>query len=45
MAVVELIASTTTKTGLEVRCELDKRSDPKAIKVSDARDGQPQHQG
>ncbi len=35
-AVVELIASTTTRTGLTVRCELDTRSYPKAIKVSDA---------
>jgi hypothetical protein len=34
--VVELIASTTTKTGLTVRCELDTRSYPKGIKVSDA---------
>jgi hypothetical protein len=33
--VVELIASTTTKTGLIVRCELDSRSYPKGIKVSD----------
>ena len=32
----ELIASTTTKTGLTVRCELDTRSYPKGIKVSDA---------
>jgi Rhodopirellula transposase DDE domain len=35
-AVVELIASTTTTTGLTVRCELDTRSYPKGIKVSDA---------
>ena len=35
-AVVELIAATTTKTGLTVRCELDTRSYPKGIKVSDA---------
>jgi hypothetical protein len=35
-AVVELIASTTTKTGLTVRCELDTRTYPKGIKVSDA---------
>ena len=35
-AVVELIASTTTKTGLTVRCELDTRDYPKGIKVSDA---------
>jgi Rhodopirellula transposase DDE domain len=34
--VVELIASTTTKTGLTVRCELDTRDYPKGIKVSDA---------
>jgi DNA-binding phage protein len=34
--VVELIASTTTKTGLKVRCELDTRDYPKGIKVSDA---------
>jgi DDE family transposase len=34
--VVELIASTTTKTGLTVRCELDTRSYQKGIKVSDA---------
>lgn len=34
--VVELIASTTTKTGLTVRCELDTRTYPKGIKVSDA---------
>jgi hypothetical protein len=34
--VVELIASTTTKTGLTVRCELDPRTYPKGIKVSDA---------
>jgi hypothetical protein len=34
--VVELIASTTTRTGLMVKCELDTRSYPKGIKVSDA---------
>jgi len=34
--VVELIASTTTKAGLTVRCELDTRIYPKGIKVSDA---------
>jgi hypothetical protein len=34
--VVELIASTTTKTGLAVRCELDTRSYPKGIKIGDA---------
>ena len=32
---VELIASTTTKTGLIVRCELDSGIYPKGIKVSD----------
>jgi len=36
LAVVELIAATTTKTGLHVRCELDPRAYPKGIKVSDA---------
>jgi len=34
--VVELIASTTTKTGLTVRCELDTRIYPKGLKVEDA---------
>jgi hypothetical protein len=34
--VVELIASTTNKTGLTVRCELDTREYPKGVKVSDA---------
>jgi Rhodopirellula transposase DDE domain len=34
--VIELIASTTTKAGLTVRCELDTRDYPKGIKVSDA---------
>ena len=34
--VVELIASTTTKTGLTVRCELDTRIYPKGLKVDDA---------
>jgi len=34
--VVELIASTTTKAGLTVRCDLDTRTYPKGIKVSDA---------
>ena len=32
---VELIAFTTTKTGLIVRCELDSRIYPKGVKVSD----------
>jgi len=35
-AVVELIAATTTKTGLTVRCELDQNNYAKAIKVTDA---------
>jgi DNA-binding phage protein len=35
LAIVELIAATTTKTGLTVRCELDTRLYEKAIKVSD----------
>jgi hypothetical protein len=34
--VVDLIASTTTRTGLTVRCQLDTREYPKGIKVSDA---------
>ena len=34
--VIELIASTTTKAGLTVRCELDTRDYQKGIKVSDA---------
>jgi hypothetical protein len=34
--VVELIAATTTGTGLTVRCELDTRAYPKGIKVTDA---------
>ena len=39
LAVVELIAATTTKTGLRVHCELDSRAYPKGIKVSDAEIG------
>jgi hypothetical protein len=39
LAVVELIAATTTKTGLQVHCELDSRAYPKGIKVSDAEIG------
>jgi hypothetical protein len=31
-----LIAATTTKTGLTVRCELDTRVYPKGLKVEDA---------
>ena len=33
--IVDLIAATTTKTGLNVRCELDANSYPKGIVVSD----------
>ena len=33
LAVVELIANTTTKAGLTVRCELDTNVYPKGIKV------------
>jgi hypothetical protein len=36
LAVVELIAATTTKTGLTVACQLDTTTYPKGIKVSDA---------
>jgi hypothetical protein len=36
LAVIELIGNTTTKTGLTVRCELDTKTYPKGIKVSDA---------
>jgi Rhodopirellula transposase DDE domain len=36
LAVVELIAATTTKTGLTVECALDTRNYQKGIKVSDA---------
>jgi Rhodopirellula transposase DDE domain len=35
LAVVDLIAATTTKTGLTVRCELDQKRYPKAIRVTD----------
>jgi hypothetical protein len=35
LAVVELIANTTTKTGLTIRCELDTNTYPKGIKVAD----------
>jgi hypothetical protein len=35
LAVVDLIAAATTKTGLKVRCELDENSYPKAIRVTD----------
>ena len=36
LAVVELIAATTTKTGLTVRCELDENTYAKGVKVTDA---------
>jgi len=36
LAVVELIAATTTSTGLKVACELDATDYPKGIQVSDA---------
>jgi hypothetical protein len=35
-AIVQLIAATTTKTGLKVRCELDTNAYPKGIKITDA---------
>jgi len=35
LAVVELIAATTTKTGLTVECELDTADYPKGIKITD----------
>ena len=35
-AVIELIASTTTKTGLRVACALDSRTYQKGIKITDA---------
>jgi hypothetical protein len=34
--IVQLIAATTTKTGLKVRCELDPNTYPAGIKVADA---------
>jgi hypothetical protein len=36
LVAIELIANTTTKTGLTIRCELDPNLYPKGIKVSDA---------
>ena len=33
--IVDLIGSTTTETGLTVRCELDEKAYPKGIVVSD----------
>jgi hypothetical protein len=35
LAVIELIANTTTTTGLTIRCELDTNTYPKGIKVAD----------
>jgi hypothetical protein len=35
-AIVQLIAATTTTTGLKVRCKLDQNTYPAGIKVSDA---------
>jgi hypothetical protein len=37
--IVQLIAATTTKTGLKVRCELDENIYPAGVKVSDAQLG------
>src|SRR3984957_12478096 len=34
--IIDLIGATTTKTGLTVRCELDSKTYPKGIVVSDA---------
>jgi Rhodopirellula transposase DDE domain len=34
--IVQLIAATTTNTGLTVRAELDRNKYPKGVKVSDA---------
>jgi hypothetical protein len=34
--IVQLIAATTTRTGLKVRCQLDENTYPAGIKVSDA---------
>jgi hypothetical protein len=36
LAVVDLIAATTTKLGLRIRCELDTNIYAKGIKVNDA---------
>ena len=35
LAIIQLIASTTTKTGLTVACQLDSNTYEKGIKVSD----------
>lgn len=34
--IIQLIGATTTRTGLDVQCQLDENQYPKAIKVSDA---------
>ncbi len=36
LVIIQLIASATTKTGLEIHCEVDRNLYPKGIKVSDA---------
>ena len=43
LVAIELIANTTTKTGLTIRCELDPNTYPKGIKVSDEQMASPQH--
>jgi hypothetical protein len=35
-AIVQLIAATTTETGLKVRCEIDPNAYPPGVKVADA---------
>ena len=35
-AIVQLIAATTTRTGLNVKCEIDRASYPAGVKVTDA---------
>jgi hypothetical protein len=35
LAVIDLIANTTTSTGLKIQCELDPNAYPKGIKISD----------
>ncbi len=35
LVAIELIANTTTKTGLKIRCELDPNPYPKGINISD----------
>jgi hypothetical protein len=43
MTVVELIAATTTKTGLTVACELDTGHYPKGIRIKKQQDAHPRH--